>query len=63
MPLNLLVVSFLAALVMSATIYYLLASMGVVGVGPSALVGLTIGVGLSACPCWSTTCSSSATTP
>ena len=38
--------SFLAALVMSATIYYLLASMGVVGIGPSALVGLTIGVGL-----------------
>jgi hypothetical protein len=46
MPLNLLVVSFLAALVMSATIYYLLANMGVVGVGPSALIGLTIGVGL-----------------
>ena len=45
MPLNLLVVSFLAALVMSATIYYLLASMGVVGIGPSALVGL-IGVSL-----------------
>ncbi len=35
-----------AALVMSATIYYLLASMGVVGIGPSALIGLTIGVGL-----------------
>ena len=40
------VVSFLAALVMSAVLYYLLASMGVVGVGPSALMGLTIGVGL-----------------
>jgi hypothetical protein len=46
MPLNLLLVSFLAALVMSATIYYLLASMGMVGIGPSALFGLTIGVGL-----------------
>jgi len=46
MPLNLLVVSFLTALVMSATIYYLLANMGVIGLGPSALVGLTIGVGL-----------------
>ncbi len=46
MPLNLLVVSFLAALVMSATLYYLLGSMGIVGVGPSALIGLTIGVGL-----------------
>jgi hypothetical protein len=48
MPLNLLVVSFLAALVMSATLYYLLGSMGMVGVGPSALMGLTIGVGLIA---------------
>src|SRR3954465_4436808 len=46
MPLNLLLVSFLAALVMSATIYYLLASMGMGGIGPSALFGLTIGVGL-----------------
>ena len=48
MPLNLLVVSFLAALVMSATMFYLLGSMGFVGVGPSALMGLTIGVGLVA---------------
>ena len=48
MPLNLLVVSFLAALVMSATIYYLLSSMGMVGVGASALMALTIGVGLIA---------------
>lgn len=48
MPLNLLLVSFLAALVMSATMFYLLGSMGMVGVGPSALMGLTIGVGLIA---------------
>jgi hypothetical protein len=48
MPLNLLLVSFLAALVMSATLYYLLGSMGMVGIGPSALMGLTIGVGLIA---------------
>ena len=48
MPVNLLVTAFLAALVMSATMYYLLGSMGMVGVGPSALMGLTIGVGLIA---------------
>ena len=48
MPLNLLLVAFLAALVMSATMYYLLGSMGMVGIGASALMGLTIGVGLIA---------------
>ena len=50
MPLNLLLVSFLGALVMSAVVYYLLTNMGVVGVGPSAMVGLTVGVGLIMIP-------------
>jgi len=38
-------VSFLAAVVMSAVLYQLLSNLGVLGVGPAALAGLTIGVG------------------
>ena len=39
------VVSFLAAVVMSAVLYQLLSNLGVLGVGPAALAGLTIGAG------------------
>ena len=45
MPLAPMVVSFLAAVVMSAVLYQLLANLGVLGVGPAALAGLTIGAG------------------
>jgi hypothetical protein len=45
MPKTPLVVAFLAAVVMSAVLYQLLANLGVAGVAPSALAGLTIGVG------------------
>jgi hypothetical protein len=45
MPLAPMVISFLAAIVMSAVLYQLLANLGVLGVGPAALAGLTIGVG------------------
>ena len=45
MPLAPMVVSFLTAVVMSAVLYQLLANLGVLGVGPAALAGLTIGVG------------------
>jgi hypothetical protein len=45
MPKTPLVVAFLAALVMSAVLYQLLTNLGVTGVAPSALAGLTIGVG------------------
>jgi hypothetical protein len=45
MPLAPMVVSFLAAIVMSAVLYQLLTNLGVLGVGPAALAGLTIGVG------------------
>ena len=48
MPLAPMVVSFLAALVMSAVLYQLLANLGVLGVEPAALAGLTIGVGFLA---------------
>ena len=46
MPLAPMVVSFLAAIVMSAVLYQLLSNLGVLGIGPAALAGLTIGVGL-----------------
>src|SRR5215469_11186479 len=45
MPLAPMVVSFLAAVVMSAVLYQLLTNLGVLGVGPAALAGLTIGAG------------------
>lgn len=45
MPVAPMVVAFLAALVMSAVLYQLLANLGVLGVGPAALAGLTVGVG------------------
>jgi hypothetical protein len=45
MPVAPMVISFLAAVVMSAVLYQLLANLGVLGVGPAALMGLTIGVG------------------
>jgi hypothetical protein len=48
MPLAPMVVSFLAAVVMSAVLYQLLANLGVTGIGPAALAGLTIGVGFLA---------------
>jgi len=48
MPLVPMVVSFLAALVMSAVLYQLLSGLGVSGIGPAALAGLTIGVGFLA---------------
>jgi hypothetical protein len=48
MPKTPLVVAFLAALVMSAVLYQVLTNLGVMGVAPSALAGLTIGVGFLA---------------
>ncbi|HVW74902.1 MAG TPA: DUF1761 domain-containing protein [Rhizomicrobium sp.] len=48
MPLAPMVVSFVAALVMSAVLYQLLSNLGVFGVGPAALAGLTIGLGFLA---------------
>ena len=45
MPLAPMLVSFLGALVMSAVLYQLLSNLGVMGIGPAALAGLTIGVG------------------
>ena len=45
MPLAPMVVSFLAAVVMSAVLFQLLANLGVLGVAPAALAGLTLGVG------------------
>ncbi|HEX4272559.1 MAG TPA: DUF1761 domain-containing protein [Rhizomicrobium sp.] len=48
MPLAPMVVSFVVALVMSAVLYQLLSNLGVLGVEPAALAGLTIGVGLLA---------------
>jgi fumarate reductase subunit C len=45
MPMTPMVVAFLAAIVMSAVLYQLLANLGVTGVAASALAGLTIGVG------------------
>ena len=48
MPKTPLVAAFLAALVMSAVLYQILTNLGVMGVVPSALAGLTIGVGFLA---------------
>lgn len=45
MPLAPMVVSFLAALVMSAVLYQLLTNLGVMGLTSSAIAGATIGVG------------------
>jgi hypothetical protein len=48
MPMAPMVVSFLAALVMSAVLYQLLTNLGVLGVMGSAITGLTIGLGFLA---------------
>ena len=48
MPLTPMVVSFLAACVMSAVLYQLLTNLGVMGLVPSMVTGLTIGVGFLA---------------
>ncbi len=48
MPMTPMVVSFLAAIVMSAVLYQLLTNLGVMGTAPAALAGLTIGVGFLA---------------
>ena len=45
MPVAPMIAAFVAALVMSAVLYQLLANLGVLGVLPAALAGLTIGVG------------------
>jgi hypothetical protein len=45
MPVAPMVVSFLAALVMSAVLYQLLSNLGVMGVASCAIAGATIGVG------------------
>ena len=45
MPMAPMVVAFLSALVMSAVLYQLLGNLGVMGTLPSAIAGLTIGVG------------------
>src|SRR5215469_17057412 len=49
MPVAPMVVSFLVALVMSAVMYQLLSNLGVLGVQPAALAGITIGVGFLGC--------------
>ena len=46
MPMAPMVTSFLAAVVMSAVLYHLLTYLGVMGLMPSAIVGLTLGAGL-----------------
>ena len=48
MPMTPMVVSFLAACVMSAVLYQLLTNLGVMGLVPSLVTGLTIGVGFLA---------------
>ena len=48
MPLAPMLVSFLAALVMSAVLYQLLVNLGVMGVQNGAVAGLTVGVGFVA---------------
>ena len=45
MPLLPMIVSFLAALVMSAVLYQLLVNLGVLGVWPAMVAGFTVGVG------------------
>jgi len=46
MPMAPMVASFLVAVVMSAVLYHLLASLGVRGLMPSAMMGLILGAGL-----------------
>src|ERR1700710_2112698 len=48
MPMVPMVMAFLAAIVMSAVLYQLLTNLGVMGLVPSAVAGLTIGVGFLA---------------
>ncbi|HEU0096152.1 MAG TPA: DUF1761 domain-containing protein [Rhizomicrobium sp.] len=48
MPLTPMLVSFLAALVMSAVLYQLLINLGVMGVQNGAVAGLTVGIGFVA---------------
>ena len=46
MPKSALLTAFLVSVVMSAVLYQLLTNLGVMGVMPSAVAGLTLGVGL-----------------
>jgi hypothetical protein len=46
MPMAPMVTSFLVAVVMSAVLYQLLTNLGVIGLVPSMIAGLTLGVGL-----------------
>ena len=46
MPMMPLVIAFLGAIVMAATLYHILTNLGVMGVAHGAIAGLTIGVGL-----------------
>lgn len=46
MPMAPMVTSFLVAVVMSAVLYQLLTNLGVIGLMPSVIAGLTLGVGL-----------------
>jgi len=46
MPMAPMVTAFLVAVVMSAVLYQLLTNLGVVGLMPSAIAGLTLGIGL-----------------
>lgn len=45
MPLVPMLIALIAAFVMAATLYQILTNLGVTGVGPGALAGLTIGAG------------------
>ena len=45
MPILPMVAAFVAALVMSAVLYQLLANLGVLGIWPSMVAGFTVGVG------------------
>ena len=45
MPMMPLVIAFLGAIVMAATLYHILTNLGVMGVTHGAIAGLTIGVG------------------
>ena len=45
MPVVPMITAFVAAIVMSAVLFQLLSNLGVLGVGATALAGLTIGVG------------------
>lgn len=46
MPMAPMVASFLVAVVMSAVLYHLLTRLGVMGLMPAAIAGLTLGAGL-----------------